>query len=176
VKPSNELTWMLSSREGGLMLVQQPSLLSSKETVQQAARVWVDPTRQFQEVEGLGGVFIEAAAETWMKLSPLPRQAMLRAYFNPDTGHGYRFCRVHMNSCDFSLENYAHADVAGDDQLEHFSIATDERALISLIQAVQAEAGVPIRILASPWSPSPWMKTNGQMNNGGKLLPEYRKA
>ena len=30
--------------------------------------------------------------------------------------------------------------------------------------------------MASPWSPPAWMKTNNEMNRGGKLLPEYREA
>ncbi|MBU0676844.1 MAG: glucosylceramidase, partial [Verrucomicrobia bacterium] len=31
-------------------------------------------------------------------------------------------------------------------------------------------------IFASPWSPPAWMKSNGAMNGGGKLKPEYRQA
>lgn len=30
--------------------------------------------------------------------------------------------------------------------------------------------------MASPWSPPAWMKTNGQMNEGGKLKEEYKRA
>ena len=30
--------------------------------------------------------------------------------------------------------------------------------------------------MASPWSPPSWMKTNGQMNEGGKLKEEYKSA
>ena len=30
-----------------------------------------------------------------------------------------------------------------------------------------------IDIMVSPWSPPPYMKTNGQMNEGGKLKKEY---
>ncbi|MDZ7672495.1 MAG: glycoside hydrolase family 30 protein [Halanaerobiales bacterium] len=33
--------------------------------------------------------------------------------------------------------------------------------------------GKRIKILASPWSPPAWMKTNNDMNNGGKLLKKY---
>ena len=33
-----------------------------------------------------------------------------------------------------------------------------------------------MRLLASPWSPPAWMKTNGEMNHGGKLRPECREA
>ena len=32
----------------------------------------------------------------------------------------------------------------------------------------------PMSLLASPWSPPPWMKSNGRYNFGGKLLPQYR--
>ena len=32
----------------------------------------------------------------------------------------------------------------------------------------------PLSLLASPWSPPPWMKSNGKFNLGGKLLPRYR--
>lgn len=28
-------------------------------------------------------------------------------------------------------------------------------------------------VVASPWSPPTWFKTNGEMNNGGKFLTEY---
>jgi glucosylceramidase len=37
-------------------------------------------------------------------------------------------------------------------------------------------AGAPFKLLASPWSPPAWMKTNGQMNHGGRLKPECRQA
>lgn len=31
-----------------------------------------------------------------------------------------------------------------------------------------------IKMLVSPWSPPAYMKTNGEMNHGGKLKPEYK--
>jgi glucosylceramidase len=34
-------------------------------------------------------------------------------------------------------------------------------------------ADQPVKLLVSPWSPPAWMKSNGQMNQGGKLLPQY---
>jgi glucosylceramidase len=98
----------------------------------------------------------------------------LRAYFDVEEGHGYTLCRTHINRCDFSLGNYAYSEVDGDVQLEHFDIARDRQALIPLIQAAQEVAGGRVNLLASPWSPPAWMKTNGQMNYGGQLRPEYR--
>jgi len=138
--------------------------------------LWVDPNRAFQTMEGFGGAFTEAAAHNWLKLSPPQREAVLRAYFDPETGHGYTLCRVHMNSCDFALGNYAHANTPGDTALQDFRIDRDEQALLPFLLAAQRVASSTIQLLVSPWSPPAWMKTNQQMNHGGSLLPEYRDA
>jgi glucosylceramidase len=138
--------------------------------------VFVNPAVRYQEIEGFGGAFTEASALTFRKL-PEERQAeFLRAYFDPNHGLGYTLCRTHINSCDFSSGNYAYDEVDGDVELRHFSIDRDRLTLIPLIRAAQQVAGRQIKLLASPWSPPAWMKTNGDMCHGGKLKPEYRAA
>jgi glucosylceramidase len=127
-------------------------------------------------MQGFGGAFTEAAAVTWLSLDEVARQVLLNAYFNQKTGHGYTFCRVHMNSCDFSLGNYAHVEQVGDTELLSFNIKRDQQALLPFIQAALVVAEQPIKLLASPWSPPAWMKSNGQMNHGGRLLPQYRSV
>ena len=87
-----------------------------------------------------------------------------------------RCAGVHMNSCDFALGNYAHVEKPGDVELKSFNIDRDRQALLPFIQAALHVAGRPIRLLASPWSPPGWMKSNGQMNRGGTLLPQFRDA
>lgn len=166
---------VLTARDGGDRLADQPPVQAGTPAAG-LARVWVDPGRRFQRLLGFGGAFTEAAAATWMRLPPPARDALLRACFDPVAGHGYTVCRVHMNSCDFALGNYAHADVPGDLALEHFSIDRDREALLPFIQAAQRVAGRPLTLLASPWSPPAWMKTNGEMNHGGRLRPECRAA
>ena len=141
-----------------------------------AATVLVDARPRFQTIEGFGGAFTEAAADTFYRLPPATRAEILRAYFDPLAGHGYRLCRTHINSCDFSLGNYAYDEVDGDFELKHFSIEHDRRALLPMIQEALRLAGPALKLFASPWSPPAWMKTNGEMNHGGKLKPEYRPA
>lgn len=135
--------------------------------------ITVNSSRRFQTMEGFGGAFTEAAAVTWLKLSEAKRDEVIRQYFSPVSGHGYRLCRVHMNSCDFSLGNYAHLETPDDLDLVGFSIERDRRALLPMIKAAQQVAGETIKLLVSPWSPPPWMKSNGEMNHGGHLLPQY---
>jgi glucosylceramidase len=150
--------------------------LAFQEQIPDIPSVLVDAQHRFQTIEGFGGAFTEAAADTFYKMSPEVRAEILEAYFDPKSGNGYTLCRTHINSCDFSLGNYAYAEVPGDEELEHFSIEHDRRQLIPLIKEATRTAGQPLKLLASPWSPPAWMKTNGQMNRGGMLKPEYREA
>lgn len=174
--PSPRLIRMfLSARDGSHRLSEIP-FLPSAEDGSAVPRIQVRPGTTFQAIEGFGGAFTEAAAVTWLSLNPARREEVLRAYFHPEAGHGYTLCRVPMGSCDFALGNYAHVETAGDVELATFSIARDRQALIPFIQAAQNMAARPIKLLASPWSPPAWMKSNGQMNRGGTLLPECRQA
>jgi glucosylceramidase len=177
------LHWALSARDSrhghALRLAEQPPLQPDTDAGAHAAapaRLWVDTSRRFQRLEGFGGAFTEAAAITWLKLSETQREAFLRACFDVRHGHGYTLCRVHMNSCDFSLGNYAHVEQAGDIALTSFSIERDLQALLPMIQAAQRVAGAPLKLLVSPWSPPAWMKDSGRMNDGGRLLPKHRAA
>ena len=165
----------LSAREGGACLAEQPVLAPLAEAGA-LPTVFVDTSRRFQTIEGFGGAFTEASAVVWQGLGEGAREQMLRDCFDPARGHGYTLCRVHMNSCDFSLGNYAHLETPGDVDLATFSIERDRRALLPFIQAALRVAGRPIKLLVSPWSPPAWMKSNGQMNQGGKLLPQYAAA
>jgi glucosylceramidase len=136
----------------------------------------VDPSVRFQTIEGFGGAFTDASADIFYKLSPKVRAKVLKAYFDLSSGSGYTLCRTHINSCDFSLGNYAYDETPGDSKLKNFSIEHDRKQRIPMIKDAIKTAGYPIKLLASPWSPPSWMKTNGEMNHGGQLKPEYRQV
>jgi glucosylceramidase len=173
--PNRAVRCYLTSRDGGNRLQEQAPLVPvGHET--DLPKLNVGTARQFQEIEGFGGAFTEAAAVNWLALSPARREQVLEAYFDPEAGHGYSLCRVHMGSCDFALGNYAHAEVPEDMALASFSIDRDRQALLPFIKAAQRTAGRPIKLLASPWSPPAWMKTTGRMNDGGSLREDCRRA
>ncbi len=141
-----------------------------------ASFVFIDTEARFQELIGFGGAFTESAATTLDRMTAGLRAEVLRAYFSTGKGHGYTVCRTHINSCDFSTGHYAYAETEGDVELEHFSIERDRQSLIPMIRDAMDIAGGRLRLFASPWSPPAWMKTNGRMDQGGKLRPEYREA
>ncbi len=130
---------------------------------------------EFQSILGFGGAITEASAVTASKLSDANSTRILSAYYDAQDGIGYTICRSHINSCDFALGNYTYVQ-DGDEALETFDISHDRELMIPYIKQAKAFAGDGFTFYASPWSPPAWMKTTGEMNNGGKLKPEYRSA
>jgi len=128
------------------------------------------PEIEYQEIKGFGGAFTEASSTTLDKLSKKNREKIIKLYFDKDEGIAYNIGRVHINSCDFSLENYTCVE-ENDDTLSTFNIERDKSSIIPMIK--DAMKYCKIHIFASPWSPPSYMKTNGEMNNGGKLKKEY---
>jgi glucosylceramidase len=168
----------LTARDTGDRLSPQTPLAFQplEQPLENNPTIMLDPEQRFQTIEGFGGAFTDAAAETFCQLSEAEQQAVLRAYFDPSEGIGYTLCRTHINSCDFSSESYAYAGVPGDTALAHFSIEHDRRYRIPFIRKAIGVAGSMLRIFASPWSPPAWMKTNNHMLHGGKVKPEYHDA
>ncbi len=134
--------------------------------------IFVDPGKKFQTIEGFGGAFTDASAETFFKLPADQQAEFMTAYFDPQKGIGYSLGRTNINSCDFSSDSYAYADTAGDTSLAKFSIAHDKKYKVPFIKKALGIAK-DLKLFASPWSPPAWMKTNNDMLHGGHLKPEY---
>jgi glucosylceramidase len=137
--------------------------------------VFVDPTKTFQTLIGIGGALTDAAAETLAKLPEAKRAELIRAYYDPKDGLGYSLGRTNIHSCDFSSEMYTYV-ADGDRDLKTFSLAHDEKFRLPLIKAAIAATGGKLTMFASPWSPPAWMKDNNDMLHGGKLKPEFRET
>jgi len=136
-------------------------------------QVEIHPDRLRQEILGFGGAFTEAMADALGRMPTLKKEEALEAYFHPENGIGYNFCRSHMNSCDFSLGNYDCLKRAGDIELDTFNIERDKQYLLPLIERAFEISVESVKLYISPWSPPSWMKTNGQMQDGGSLKPEF---
>jgi glucosylceramidase len=135
--------------------------------------VMVDSGKTFQTIEGFGGALTDSSAETWAKLPAASQKEILEAYFDPDKGIGYSFCRTNIHSCDFSSDSYEYDSDPADTQLTKFSIDHDRKYRLPFIKAALAAAKTPFKLFASPWSPPAHMKTNGNMLKGGHLKPEF---
>ena len=134
----------------------------------------VYPEVQYQSIDGFGGAITEAAAYTFSLLSPPEQQRVLEHYFGGDHAR-YSVVRTHLDSCDFSLDQYQALGVDDDESFASFSLARDERYILPMLRRAQEVAGRPLEIMLSPWSPPAFMKTNLSRTHGGSLLPQYRR-
>lgn len=133
--------------------------------------IFVNPKKEFQEFVGIGGAITDASAEVFAKLSADKQKELLDAYYS-DSGIAYSLLRTTIHSCDFSTESYTY--VSDEDKtLASFNIDHDRKYRIPMIKKAIETAGGSLLTYASPWSPPAFMKSNGNMLQGGKLLTEY---
>jgi glucosylceramidase len=130
--------------------------------------ITLNPEEKFQTITGFGGSFTESSAHLLNQLSKKNRKRVLDAYFS-EAGANYSLTRTHINSCDFSLKQYAYAMVEGDKNLDNFSIEEDKNDIIPMILEAKSISKNGFNIIASPWTAPPWMKDNKKWI-GGKLL------
>ena len=120
---------------------------------------------------GIGGAITDASAEVFAALSPEKQQEFLDSYYSKSKGIGYTLARTNIHSCDFSSSSYTYV-TEGDAELNSFSVAHDKKFRIPLIKKAMQTAG-NLNVYASPWSPPAFMKTNGDMLQGGSLKPMF---
>jgi len=137
--------------------------------------VFIDGSKTFQSIIGIGAALTDASAETFAKLPKEKQQEFLTAYYDKEKGIGYTLARTTIQSCDFSSGSYSYV-TDKDEKLSSFNVAHDEKYRIPFIRQAITAAGGKLPMYVSPWSPPGWMKDNGNVLNGGKLLSEYRQT
>ncbi len=143
----------------------------AEQPLENEVSIFVNPEKTFQEFIGIGGAITDASAEVFSKLSKENQEELLNAYFHED-GINYNIIRTSIHSADFGLGSFTYIE-EGDEKLETFSIEKDKEKRIPMIKKAQEIIGDDMLFYASPWSPPAFMKTNNNMLQGGKLLPEY---
>lgn len=194
------VTEILLTAEAGARLASRPPVPFTADAPAGAVLiVWPDSTRQ--AIHGIGSSFTESSAYVLAHLDPARRREVMRRLWGRE-GADFTLARMHLGSCDFSVEGkYSYAERPGDLALDAFSIAPDSAGfdpavhpgvrepgydllpLIREAQAIKAEQGGELRIIASAWTAPPWMKdtgewfipgsaANGWRGTGGTLKPE----
>lgn len=134
------------------------------------------PAYPQQTIRGFGAALTEASAWVFAHMPAQAQDEVLVRAFGPAAagGNAYTLCRTHLQSCDFSLGNYAYVrrPAPGKSALSTFSIERDRALLLPFIRcclALQPE----LELVAAPWSPPGFMKTNLRMNQGGRLRKRF---
>lgn len=144
--------------------------------------ITVDTHQTFQTIDGFGAALTDSSA--WLihdRLSRVSRTRLLDDLFGR-AGLDLDFMRLPIGASDFTARGrpYTYDDLPPgqrDPLLKHFSISHDRAYIIPTV--LKALALDPrIEILATPWTPPPWMKSNDAFDNTaalGHLLPSaYR--
>jgi glucosylceramidase len=160
--------WMTRLDKSKLLEKQKQTLLFAANN-QNLPTIFVDDSKAFQTMDGFGYTLTSGSASLINQLSN--KKQLLKELFGHDENSiGVNYLRVSVGASDLSDHTYSYSE-SKDLSLKNFSLKEDEKYLIPLLKEI-IKINPKIKILASPWSPPTWMKTNNN-SMGGSLLPEY---
>ena len=136
--------------------------------------IFINPKKTFQEYLGIGGAITDASSEVFATLNAVQQNKLLESLYGKE-GIGYTIIRTSIHSSDFGLGSHTYIE-EGDADLKTFSIEKDKEKRIPFIKRAIDLIKDDVVFYASPWSPPAFMKTNKNMLQGGKLLPEFRQS
>lgn len=140
--------------------------------------IHVNSSSSFQRVNGFGAALTDSSA--WLihdRLGDRARAKLLDELFGP-TGLDLQFLRLPIGASDFTVNGrpYSYDDLPpgqSDPQLRRFSIAHDQAYIIPTVRSALS-IDPHLEIMATPWTPPTWMKSNHAFDDTaalGTLLP-----
>ena len=134
----------------------------------------IDESHTMQGVDGFGFALTGGSAELMMKMTPEARKKLIEELFSSKGNHiGVSYIRLTIGASDLNSFVFSYNDLEEgqtDYNLEKFDLGQDKEDVIPVMKEILAVAP-DIKIMASPWSPPTWMKTNGKVKSGA-LKPE----
>ncbi|MGD0776880.1 MAG: glycoside hydrolase family 30 beta sandwich domain-containing protein [Candidatus Solibacter sp.] len=136
----------------------------------------VDDKQKFQSIDGFGFALTGGSAQHLIRMEAGRRAAILKELFAAGEGSiGVSYLRLTIGASDLNERVFTYDDVPQTDpEMTHFDLGPDRADVIPVMKEI-LQLSPRIKILASPWSAPPWMKTNNQ-SKGGSLKPEYYDA
>ena len=172
----NDVAVWRSDRLGLLKIAKEPDSIGFSSSIDSDVLIQVDPSIEYQEMEGFGASLTGSSAFVIRNhLTELQQDELLKDLFHPEQGIGLSFIRLTVGASDFSLSDFTYNDLAaGDEDLEQegFDLSIEDEHLVPVLQKI-LQINPNLKIMASPWSAPAWMKDNGSLDNGGRLLEAY---
>ena len=170
--------WLTTGNKSSLLQkLDHPLKWGSTNTASPA--IVVDTTQRFQAIDGFG--FSLTGGSAFLiheKLTSGKRTELLTELFSPEgAGIGVSYLRISIGASDLDDHVFSYNDLPQgqtDVNMEKFTLEEDRKHLIPVLKEILA-INPSIKIMGSPWSAPPWMKTNNS-TKGGSLKPEYYGA
>ncbi len=163
--------WVTSGDKSKLL---QKQTIASFGSSNNATKITLNENTTYQTIDGAGHCMTEGSAQVIYGLAAQQQDSLLNLLFNLNTGIGMPVIRVSIGASDLGNGVYSYDDVAGGDTaMAKFSFkGVDSTYLIPILKKVVA-INPKIKILACPWSPPAWMKTNNSFVNGNLATQNY---
>jgi glucosylceramidase len=168
--------WLTTTDMKNLVTPQTALTLAAAGPDGGTATIDVDVTQTFQTMAGFGAAMTDSTAYVLtMDMSDTQRADLMTKLFDPVAGAGMSYVRLPIGASDFTSDgSYTYDDVASgtDTSLAHFSIDHDTATIIPRLKDALA-INPALKIMATPWSPPAWMKTNNSLNGGSLQTQHY---
>ena len=168
--------WITTPDRSLLLAPQQPVAFLSGSVGQGLPSIDIGDKQTMQSIDGFGFALTGGSAQLLMRMDAARRAALLREVFtSKGQGIGVSYLRVSIGSSDMNDHVFTYDDMPPgkeDKELRAFSLAPDRADVLPVLQEIVA-INRNIKILASPWSPPAWMKTNGEMKGGSLRREDY---
>ncbi len=169
--------WLSTPDRTAIVALQANSLHFSSEAGQ-VPQLSVDDAQRFQTMDGFGFALTGGSAQLLMRMSAPRRAVLLKELFATGSdGIGVSYLRVSIGASDMNERVFSYDDLpAGETDVEmaKFNLGPDLTDVIPVLKEILT-IRPGIKILGSPWSAPPWMKTNNDVK-GGELKPEFYDA
>lgn len=175
VQDTATVSWFLTNPDKSALFTKQVSLNTFHGQKDEKNDIVTDESKTFQEMDGFGFALTGGSAILFNSMDSLSRKLILDELFGRgDNSIKVSYLRLSIGASDLSDRVFSYDDLPDgetDPDLEKFSLEPDKKDLIPVLKEI-IRINPGITILASPWSPPPWMKTNGS-SRGGSLKPEF---
>lgn len=167
------------TRDAHSLLQSMPPVPFSRSLPQETLpTIKVDDRRAFQPIEGFGFALTGGSAYLLAGLAAADRADLLQELFGlTDDSVGLSCLRLSIGASDLGPRAFSYCDLPpgmADPDLTRFNLAAGDVEVIPVLQQI-LRINPAVKIIASPWSAPPWMKSNGSFI-AGTLKREYYSA
>src|SRR6478735_7694533 len=142
----------------------EPAAFSRSAPRQSLPTIEVDEGRTFQPIEGFGFSLTGGSAYLLAGLAAAERAPLLQELFAPtDASVGLSCLRLSIGASDLGRKDFSYWGLrrgTKDPDLARFNLSAGDREVVPVMQEI-LRIDPAVKIIASPWSAPPWMKTNG---------------
>lgn len=156
----------------------QPVAFSRSSPQEALPTIDIDDSRTFQPIEGFGFALTGGSAYLLAGLPAADRAELLEELFGlTEDAVGLSCLRLSIGASDLGWRDFTYWDLepgTADPDLARFNLAVCDPEVVPVMQQI-LRINPAVKIIASPWTAPPWMKTNDSFI-AGSLKPECYAA